>query len=60
MIFVDYNPNDLELTAFGIWEPRSGQVVEKTHIDLIHVPVLLLIKVATGLAMVEVIMTATC
>ena len=23
---------------FGIWEPRSGQVVEKTHIDLIHVP----------------------
>ena len=38
MIFVDYNPNDLELTAFGIWEPRSGQVVEKTHIDLIHVP----------------------
>lgn len=38
MTFVDYNPNDLELTAFGIWEPRSGQVVEKTHIDLIHVP----------------------
>ncbi|KXU01469.1 5-formyltetrahydrofolate cyclo-ligase [Streptococcus constellatus] len=38
MVFVDYNPNDLELTAFGIWEPRSGQVVEKTHIDLIHVP----------------------
>ena len=38
MIFVDYNLNDLELTAFGIWEPRSGQVVEKTHIDLIHVP----------------------
>ena len=35
MVFVDYN---LELTAFGIWEPRSGQVVEKTHIDLIHVP----------------------
>ena len=38
MTFVDYNPNDLELTAFGIWEPRSERAVEKSHIDLIHVP----------------------
>ena len=38
MTFVDYNPNDLELTAFGIWEPRSERAVEKSYIDLIHVP----------------------
>ncbi|VUW97393.1 putative 5-formyltetrahydrofolate cyclo-ligase [Streptococcus constellatus] len=38
MVFVDYDPNDLELTAFGVWEPRSERVVEKAHIDLIHVP----------------------
>lgn len=38
MVFVDYNPKDLELTAFGIWEPRSERAVDKTHIDLIHVP----------------------
>ena len=38
MTFVDYNPNDLELTVFGIWEPRSERAVEKSHIDLIHVP----------------------
>ena len=38
MVFMDYNPNDLELTAFGLWEPRSERVVEQTHIDLIHVP----------------------
>ena len=38
MTFVDYNPNDLELTVFGIWEPRSERTVEKSHIDLIHVP----------------------
>ena len=37
-IFMDYDPNDLELTAFGLWEPRSERVVEQTHIDLIHVP----------------------
>ncbi len=34
-------------------------MVEKTHIDLIHVPGVAFNKVATGLAMVEVIMTAT-
>jgi len=38
MVFMDYDPNDLELTAFGLWEPRSERVVEQTHIDLIHVP----------------------
>ena len=38
MVLMDYDPNDLELTAFGLWEPRSERVVEQTHIDLIHVP----------------------
>ena len=38
MIFVDYDDNDLEETRFGLLEPRSHQAVDKSEIDLIHVP----------------------
>lgn len=38
MIFVDYQVDDLEKTRFGLLEPRSDQAVDKSDIDLIHVP----------------------
>ncbi|MBP2623827.1 5-formyltetrahydrofolate cyclo-ligase [Streptococcus oricebi] len=41
MIFVVYDPADLEKSSFGLLEPRSQLEVAKTEIDLIHVPGLL-------------------
>lgn len=38
MIFVDYDERDLVKTRFGLWEPRSEEEVDKSEIDLIHVP----------------------
>lgn len=38
MIFVDYNPEDVEKSAFGLLEPKSHQAVPQTEIDLIVVP----------------------
>ncbi|MGT2908003.1 5-formyltetrahydrofolate cyclo-ligase [Streptococcus dentiloxodontae] len=38
MIFVDYDENDLMETRFGLLEPMSSQAVDKSKIDLIHVP----------------------
>lgn len=38
MIFVDYDPEDLVLSYFGVWEPASSVAVAKEEIDLIHVP----------------------
>ncbi|MBF0777967.1 5-formyltetrahydrofolate cyclo-ligase [Streptococcus cuniculi] len=38
MVFVPYDANDLELSSFGVWEPRSDEVVEPSEIDIIHVP----------------------
>lgn len=38
MVFVDYDPDDLVLSYFGVWEPASSVAVAKEEIDLIHVP----------------------
>lgn len=39
MDFVEYNPNDLVKSAFGVWEPGTySQPVDKSVINLIHVP----------------------
>ena len=39
MEFVEYDPNILEKTRFGLLEPNErGQVVDQAEIDLIHVP----------------------
>lgn len=38
MIFVVYDKDDLVLTKFGLWEPQSDEAVDKSQIDLIHVP----------------------
>lgn len=39
MVFVDYSPNRLEMGKFGILEPKDVEAfVEKSEIDLIHVP----------------------
>ncbi|MGT2682664.1 5-formyltetrahydrofolate cyclo-ligase [Streptococcus porci] len=38
MIFVDYEPNGLEKTFFGLLEPQSDVEVPKSEIDLIVVP----------------------
>ena len=34
----DYNPDNLVATSFGLMEPASDLAVEKSEIDLIHVP----------------------
>ena len=38
MIFVDYDESRLQKSSFGLMEPTSEEAVEKTGIDLIHVP----------------------
>ncbi|MGT2715693.1 5-formyltetrahydrofolate cyclo-ligase [Streptococcus respiraculi] len=38
MVFVPYDANDLVLSTFGVWEPRSDEVVDSSEIDIIHVP----------------------
>ena len=39
MEFVAYDPQKLKQTAFGLLEPEDGsQVIDKSKIDLIHVP----------------------
>lgn len=38
MVFVPYNPEDLEQTLFGLWEPKSDEAVPKSEVDLILVP----------------------
>ncbi|MDS8151571.1 5-formyltetrahydrofolate cyclo-ligase, partial [Streptococcus pneumoniae] len=38
MIFVDYDESCLQKSSFGLMEPISEEAVEKTEIDLIHVP----------------------
>ena len=39
MEFVEYDPDILEKTRFGLLEPNEkGQLVDKAEIDLIHVP----------------------
>ena len=38
MIFCVYNPQQLVKTKFGLWEPVDDVAVEKSDIDLIHVP----------------------
>ncbi|MFS9367967.1 5-formyltetrahydrofolate cyclo-ligase [Streptococcus parasanguinis] len=39
MEFVEYDPDILEKTRFGLLEPNEkGKLVDKTEIDLIHVP----------------------
>ncbi|MGT2800135.1 5-formyltetrahydrofolate cyclo-ligase [Streptococcus marmotae] len=38
MVFVPYDENDLVLSSFGVWEPRSEVSLEPSEIDLIHVP----------------------
>ena len=38
MIFVDYDESHLQKSSFGLMEPMSEEAVEKTEIDLIHVP----------------------
>lgn len=38
MIFVDYDESRLQKSSFGLLEPTSDDAVDKTDIDLIHVP----------------------
>ena len=39
MEFVEYDPDILEKTRFGLLEPNEkGKLVDKSEIDLIHVP----------------------
>lgn len=38
MVFVPYDENDLLLSGFGVWEPRSDEAVDPSEIDVIHVP----------------------
>lgn len=38
MVFVDYDPKCLKMSQFGILEPTVGEVVDKSELDLIHVP----------------------
>ena len=38
MIFVDYDESRLQKSSFGLLEPMIEEAVEKTEIDLIHVP----------------------
>ncbi|MBZ2117274.1 5-formyltetrahydrofolate cyclo-ligase [Streptococcus gordonii] len=38
MIFVDYDESHLQKSSFGLMEPISEDAVDKTEIDLIHVP----------------------
>lgn len=38
MIFVEYDESCLQKSSFGLMEPISEEAVEKTEIDLIHVP----------------------
>lgn len=38
MIFVAYDPDQLQKTAFGLMEPIANQAVEKSTLDLIVVP----------------------
>lgn len=38
MIFVDYDESCLQKSSFGLLEPMSEEAVDKTDIDLIHVP----------------------
>lgn len=38
MIFVEYHPERLEPSKFGVWEPIDTIEVPKEEIDLIHVP----------------------
>lgn len=38
MIFVDYDENCLQKSFFDLMEPMSDDAVDKTDIDLIHVP----------------------
>ena len=39
MVFVEYDPDILEKTRFGLLEPNEkGRVVDQSEIDLIHVP----------------------
>ena len=39
MEFATYDPQKLKQTAFGLLEPEDGsQVIDKSKIDLIHVP----------------------
>ena len=38
MVFMAYDPEQLVTTSFGVLEPKSGILVAKSEIDLIHVP----------------------
>lgn len=38
MIFCLYDVDSLVKTSFGLWEPAGDQAVDKSKIDLIHVP----------------------
>lgn len=38
MVFMVYDAGSIQTSAFGVPEPISGEIVEKSAIDLIHVP----------------------
>ena len=38
MIFCPYDKNNLKKTRFGLWEPVVANAVDKSQIDVIHVP----------------------
>lgn len=38
MVFMVYDANNIQQSTFGVPEPVSGEIVEKSSIDMIHVP----------------------
>ena len=38
MIFCPYDKDNLVKTRFGLWEPAVANAVDKSQIDVIHVP----------------------
>lgn len=38
MLFCPYDVDNLVKTSFGLWEPACDKAVDKSEIDLIHVP----------------------
>lgn len=38
MVFCPYNQDNLLQTTFGLWEPVVADKIDKSNIDLIHVP----------------------
>lgn len=38
MVFMEYDPEQLVKSSFGLLEPKDGTIIAKSEIDVIHVP----------------------